>query len=170
MGQSIQGYLEKAPMEARWSAAAGGQVRWMVTSLKALLDKEGREKFVEYIKKSVSASTPRFKAQADGFGFTGNDAKSAAAMRSAVQIIWFGPQNKFEFEEATAEKARLRCTNCEIWNVTQAMKISDDICSALSQYAWDGFAKAVNPKLASTLVKARPLGDSVCEWAFELKA
>jgi hypothetical protein len=170
MAQSIEGYLEKVPMEVRWSNAAGGQVRWMVISLKTLLDKQGREKYVEYIKNFALGSVPRAKAQADGFGFTGNDAKSAAAIRSALQIIWYGPQTKFEFEEATAEKAKLKCTNCAIWNAVQADKITDDLCSVLSQYAWDGFVKAVNPKLTSTLVKARPLGDSVCEWVFELKA
>jgi len=50
------------------------------------------------------------------------------------------------------------------------MKITEDICSSGSQYMLDGLAKALNPKLTSTLVKARPLGDSVCEWVIELKA
>jgi hypothetical protein len=168
--QSIEGYLEKVPMEDRWSAAAGSNVIWMVFSLKTLLDKEGREKYVEYIKNQTLRGAPRFKAQADGFGFTGNDAKSAAAIRSALMTILYGPQTKFEIEQATAEKARVKCLNCSIWNTVQANKITDDLCSVLSQYSWDNNIKALNPKLTSTLVKARPLGDSVCEWVIELKA
>jgi len=52
----------------------------------------------------------------------------------------------------------------------QAKKITDDLCSSNSHYYWEGCAKAINPKLTSTLVKARPRGDSLCEWVFELQA
>ncbi len=68
------------------------------------------------------------------------------------------------------EKARIKCINCAFWNAVQAQKITDDLCSVHSQYYWEGFAKALNAKLTSTLVKARPLGDSVCEWVIELRA
>jgi hypothetical protein len=170
MGQSIQGYLEKVPMEARWIAAAGGLVFWQVNWAKTLLAKEGREKYVEYMKKNSPLVGVRGKGFADRVGFTGNDAKSAAAMIPAYLTIVYGPQEKFEIEEATAEKARVKCLECAFWNVVQAQKITDDLCSAHSHYYWDGFAKAMNPKLTSTLVKARPLGDSVCEWVIELKA
>jgi hypothetical protein len=111
----------------------------------------------------------RYKGFADRFGFTGNDAKSAAAILPAMVALAFGPRQKFEIEEATAEKARVKCINCAFWSAVQAMKITDDLCSGWSQYTWDGRAKAINPKLTSTLVKARPRGDSVCEWVIELK-
>jgi len=110
------------------------------------------------------------KGFADTLGFTGNDAKSMAAIMPAIIILFNGPQQKFEIEEATAEKARVKCINCERWNAMQQMKITDDLCSAGSQYMWEGFAKAMNPKMTSTLVKAKPRGDSVCEWVIELKA
>ncbi|MCX5915875.1 MAG: twin-arginine translocation signal domain-containing protein [Deltaproteobacteria bacterium] len=169
MGQSIESYLEKVPMEARWDLAAGGLVSWQVDFSKRLLDKEGREKSVEYAKAQYSAMGVGSKKLADRLGFTGNDAKSAALIIPAVITVWYGPKTKFEIEEATAEKARVKCTNCAFWNNVQAKKITDDICSAKSRYYWEGFAKAINPKLTSTFVKAKPLGDSVCEWVLELK-
>jgi hypothetical protein len=85
-------------------------------------------------------------------------------------IIAYGPNQKYETVEATAEKARLRCINCQLWNHVQAQIITDDLCSVHSQFWWDGFVKAMNPKMTSNLVKARPRGDSVCEWVIELKA
>lgn len=169
MGQSIEGYLEKVPMGDRWSAAAGGLIFWQVNFLKTLFAKEGREKYIEYLKKNSPLIGLRGKGFADRFGFTGNDAKSAAAIISATLTVSYGPQHKLEIE-ATTEKARVKCTNCVFWNAVQAQKITDDLCSVHSQYWWDGFANAINPKLTSNLVKARPLGDSVCEWAIELKA
>jgi len=169
MGQSIESYLEKVPMGDRWSAAAGGVIFWQVNFLKTLFAKEGREKYIEYLKKNSPLIGLRGKGFADRFGFTGNDAKSAAAIISATLTVSYGPQHKLEIE-ATTEKARVKCSNCVFWNAVQAQKINDDLCSVHSQYWWDGFANAINPKLTSTLVKARPLGDSVCEWVIELKA
>jgi hypothetical protein len=169
MGESIEGYLEKVPMGDRWSTAAGGLIFWQVNFLKTLFAKEGREKYIEYLKKNSPLIGLRGKGFADRFGFTGNDAKSAAAIISATLTVSYGPQHKLEME-ATTEKAMVKCLNCVFWNAVQAQKINDDLCSVHSQYWWDGFAKAINPKLTSTLVKARPLGDSVCEWNIELKA
>lgn len=169
-GQSIQGYLEKVPMEERWNYAAGGLIFWQVLYLKEIYDTKGREKYLEQFKKTSPLAAARGKGNADRLGFTGNDAKSAAAIIPAMITQAYGPQQKYEIEEATAEKARVKCINCALWNGLQAQKITDDLCSVHSQYFWDGFAKAINPKLISTLVKARPFGDSVCLWLIELKA
>jgi hypothetical protein len=170
MGQSIESYLAKVPLETRWDLAAGGLLAWQVGFCKRLLDTEGKEKFLEYWKKNTSAAGPESKKLADRFGLTGSDAKSAANIIPAVITIWYGPKTKFEIEEATAEKARVKCTNCTFWNVVQARKITDDICSPKSRYFWESFARAINPKLTSTFVKGRPLGDPTCEWVLELKA
>lgn len=169
MGQSIESHLEKVPMETRWDLAAGGFVRWQADFSKKLLEIEGREKFEGQSKKIYYAAGSGNKKLADRLGFTGNDAKSAAIIIPAVISIWYGPKTKFEIEEATAEKATVKCANCAFWNHVQAQKITDDICSAKSRYYWEAFARAINPKLTSTFVKARPLGDSVCEWVLELK-
>ncbi|MCX5919278.1 MAG: twin-arginine translocation signal domain-containing protein [Deltaproteobacteria bacterium] len=169
MGQSIQGYLEKVPVEARWDIASGAFIAYTVNYFKVLYDQGDKEKFVESFKERGRRAGAGYKGLADRFGFTGNDAKSAAAIIPAIVTLSFGPQQKCEIEEATAEKARVKCTNCTFWNAAQGMKITDDLCSAWSQYAWEGRAKAINPKLTSTLVKARPRGDSVCEWVIELK-
>ncbi len=170
MGQSIEGYLEKVPMDARWNIAAGGLIFWQVLYLKEIYDTKGREKYLEQFKKTSPMAAARGKGNADRLGLTANDAKSAAAIIPAMVTLAYGPQQKYEIEEATAEKARLKCTNCAFWNAVQAQKVTDDLCSVHSQYYWEGFAKAINPKLTSTLVKARPFGDSVCEWVIELKA
>jgi hypothetical protein len=170
MGQSIGSYLEKVPMEARWDLTSGVFLYMSVNYFKALYDQGGKEKFVEFMRQQGERQRAGYKGFADRFGFTGNDAKSAAAIIPAMVALYFGPQQKFEIEEATAEKARVKCTNCAFWNVLQAMKITDDLCSPWSRYSWEGRAKAINPKLTSTLVKARPRGDSVCEWVFELQA
>jgi len=170
MAQSIEGYLKKIPMAARWDFTSDGYVRMSVLYFKALYDQGGKEKLDQFFKERSRILAPAQKGLADRFGLTGNDAKSAAVIVSSLTKMAFGPQTKYEIEEATAEKARVKCTNCPFWDATQAMKISDDLCSAWSQYMWDGRAKAINPKLTATLVKARPRGDSVCEWVFELKA
>jgi hypothetical protein len=170
IGQSVQGYLEKVPMEARWSIAAGGLVNYQVNLAKANFEKEGREKYIENAKKYSQIAGARLKGLADRLGFTGNDAKSAAAIIPAVITVSYGPSQKYEIEEATAEKARVKCIECVFWNTVKAQKITDDLCSPYSHDNWEGCAKAINPKLTSTLVKARPRGDSVCEWVIELKA
>jgi hypothetical protein len=169
MGQSIESYLEKVPMGTRWDLAAGGFVRWQADFSKKLLEKEGREKFEEQSKKIYYGAGSAGKGVADRLGLTGNDAKSAAVIIPTIVTIWYGSKTKFEMEEATAEKARVKCSNCAFWNFVKAQKITDDICSAKSRYYWEAFAKAINPKLTSTFVKARPLGDPTCEWVFELK-
>jgi hypothetical protein len=170
VGQSIQGNLDKVPLEARWNIAAGGLVGYQVNLAKTNFDKEGREKYIEYAKKNSPIVGARGKGLADRFGFTGNDAKSAAEIIPAAITVFYGPSQKYEIEEATAEKARVKCLECAYWNAVKAQKFTDDLCSAHSHYYWEGFAKAINPKLTSTLVKARPRGDSVCEWVIELKA
>lgn len=168
--QSIEGNLEKIPMATRWAITSGAFLNFLVSDNKALLDKVGQEKFNEIKKKSGLTSGARNKKNAENFGFKGNDAKSVAAMATALVSMYYGPKQKFEIVDATAEKASVKCVNCAYWDTLQARKITDDTCSVFSQYWWEGFATAMNPKLTVKLVKARPLGDSVCEWAFKLKA
>jgi hypothetical protein len=168
MGQSIENYLEKVPMEARWNIASSGLIFWSVTYLKEIYDTKGREQYLEHWKKTSPIVAARGKGFADRLGFTGSDAKSAAAIISATLTLSYGPQHKLEIE-GTTEKAKVKCANCVFWNAVQARKITDDICTVHSQYWWDGFANSINPKLSSTLIKARPRGDSVCEWVIELK-
>lgn len=170
MGQSIQDHLDKVRMEDRWNYAAGALIYWQILYLKEIYNTRGREKYLEILEKASPLAAARGKGTADRLGFTGSDAKSAAAIIPVMITQAYGPQQKYEVEEATAEKAGVKCINCALWNAVQAQKISDDLCSVHSQYFWDGFAKAINPKLSSTLVKARPFGDSICEWLIELKA
>jgi len=170
MGQTYEDYMAKAPMEARWNLASGGMIFFSMSYFKAIYDQGGKEKLVEFFKAQGQRAEAGYKGLADRFGFSGNDAKSAAAILPAIVALNFGSQQKFEIEEAAAEKAKVKCTNCAFWNTVKAMKINDDLCSDWSRYSWQGWAKGINPKLTSTLVKARPLGDSVCEMVIELKA
>ena len=170
MGQSIEGYLNKVPIEARWDIAAGGLIFWQITCHKEIYDSKGREGYLEHFKKLSPIVSARSKGFTDRLGFSGDNAKAAAAIIPAYLTLVYGPKQKYEVDEATVEKARVRCINCEYWNAVQTRKITDDLCTVHSQFWWDGFVKAMNPKMTSTLVKARPRGDSVCEWAIELKA
>lgn len=170
MGQSIEGNLEKVSVDTRWDIAASTVIYWSVTYFKEIYDTRGREQYLEHWKKNSPLVAARSKGNANRLGFIGSDAKSAIEIIPAILIIVYGPKQKYETVEATPEKARLKCINCELWNAVQARKITDDLCSVHSQYWWDGFVKAMNPKMTSTLVKARPRGDSVCEWLIELKA
>ena len=169
VGQSIEGYMGKVPMETRWDLASGAYITASINHYKTLYDQGGKEKFIEFMKQQGQRAQAGYKGLAERFGFTGNDAKSAVAIIPTILTLSMGPQQKFEIEEATAEKARVKCINCAFWNAVQAMKITDDLCSPWSQYAWEGRAKAINPNLTSTLVKARPRGDSICEWVIEIK-
>jgi hypothetical protein len=170
MAQTLQGNLEKVPMEVRWGMAANAFVNTSISNSKALLDKQGPEKYNEIMKKNAFAMGTRAKGLADRFGFTGNDAKSVAVMIPAAITIFYGPKHKIEIGESTAEKASAKCIECAYWSAMQARKITDNLCTTLSRYYWDGFAKAANPKLTANLVKARPLGEPVCEWVIELTA
>lgn len=168
--QSIEGNLEKIPMETRWAFTSGGFVYYQISDDKALLDKVGQEKYNEIKKKNGLASGARNKKHAENFGFTGNDAESVAAMATALVTMYYGPKDKFEIVNATAEKALVRSLNCAYWDTLQARKITNDTCSTWSQSWWEGFVTAMNPKLTLKLVKARPWGDSACEWVIEHKA
>ena len=167
-GESTEDYLEKIPMATRWAITSGNFVYFQISDNKALFDKLGQEKYNEFKKKTGLASGARNKKNAETFGFTGDDAKSVAAMATALVIMYYGPTQQLEIFDATSEKASVKCPNCAYWNTVQARKITDDTCSAWSQYWWEGFVMAMNPKMTLKLVKARPLGDSICEWAFIL--
>ena len=170
IGQSIPRYLGGVSMESRWEAAASALVNWQITFLKMLLDKDGREKLFQYTKEQSPALAASNKRLADHLGFTGNDAQSAASIIPAMLTILYGPRQKYELVEATVERARVTCLECAFWNNVQATHIVEDLCYVNCQYYWDGFTNAINPRLISTLVKSRPLYDSVCEWVIDLKA
>ena len=170
MGQSIPESLGRIPMEMRWRIASNSTVINEVNWAKALLDKEGREKYLEIRKRFSPAGGASAKKLAESFGLTGNDAKSAAAIIPAMVAVYYGPQQKYEIEENSAEKARVRCLECSFWNQAQRRNITDDLCSLHSRLHWQGFAEALNPNLKVAMLKAKPLGDPVCEWLIELKA
>jgi hypothetical protein len=170
MGQSIPEYLDRIPMEMRWRIASNSTVINEVNWAKALLDKEGREKFLEIRKRFSPAGGASAKKLAESFGLTGSDAKSAAAIIPAMVAVYYGPQQKYEIEESSAEKARVSCLECSFWNQAQRRNITDDLCSLHSRLHWQGFAEALNPDLKVAMLKAKPLGDPVCEWLLELRA
>ena len=170
MGESLQENLGKVPIEARWAISSDGLVNYQLSNFKALLDTVGRDKFIETVNKNSFFLGTQSAGLAKKFEFTGSGAKSFAAMSTAMVTVYYGPKQEYTIEESTPEKVTVKCVNCAFWNAVQTRKITEDLCSTNSQAWWSGFAQAVNPKLTSTLVKARPLGDSVCKWAIELKA
>lgn len=169
LSQSTAGSLEKIPMEVRWKFASGANVSTAVNLMKYSYDKEGQEKYNERSKIRSLGQGAKMTGLANYLGLTGNDAKSIVVIWSTLLPLWSGPDQKYEIVEATAENARVKSINCVYWNTMQQMKITDDICSVGTQYLFEGFAKAMNAKMTSTLVKARPRGDSVCEWGLQLE-
>ena len=85
MGQSIEGNLEKVPMEARWNIAAGGLIFWSVTYFKEIYDTKGREQYLEHWKKASPLVAARSKGNADRLGLTGSDPKSAVEVKDLRQ-------------------------------------------------------------------------------------
>jgi len=170
LGQSTAGSLDKIPMEVRWKFASGANVSNTVKFWKYRYDIESQEKYNEVQKIGALGAGARMKGFANMIGLTGDDAKSIVEIWSTILPLWSGPDQKYEIVEATAEKARVKSINCVYWNTMQQMNIKDDLCSVGSRYLFEGFAKAMNAKMTSTLVKARPRGDSVCEWELKLEA
>lgn len=168
--QSREDNLAKIPMETRWAVTSRVFVFVKISEDKALFDKVGQKQYNEIYRRNGLASGARNKNNAEKFGFIGNDAKSVAEMTAALVTMYYGPKEKFEIVNGTAEKALMRNLNCAYWDTLQARKIKDDICSTWSQSWWEGFITAMNPKLTLKLVKARPWGNSVCEWVIEQKA
>lgn len=157
-------------MKTRWAITSGAFVYTQINFNKELLDKVGQEKYNEIKYKGGLASGARNKREAEAFGFQGNDAKSVAAMATALVTMYYGPKEKFELVNVTSDKTTVKCTTCAYWDMQQALKITGDTCSAWSQSWWEGFVAAMNPNLSLKLVKARPMGDSVCEWDLAIKA
>jgi hypothetical protein len=169
-GQSNEHFLEQLSMPSRWAIAASGSVYNSVSFSKYRYDKEGQKKYNEDAKKRNQEAGAEMLKFAFGHTWTGHDPKSMAAILPAVITLFNGPQQKYEIEEATTEKARVKCTHCAIWYAMEEMKITEDLCSMGCQFMWKGFSEAMNPKMTSTLVKIKPQGASVCEWVIELKA
>jgi hypothetical protein len=168
--QSLEANLEKIPMKTRWAITSGAFIYTQINTNKELLEKVGQNKYNEIKNKAGLAVGARNKNYAEDFGFTGNDAQSVAAMATALVTMYYGPKEKFEILNATADKASVKCINCAYWDTSQSLKITGDTCSAWSQSWWEGFVTAMNPKMSLKLVKARPRGDSVCEWDIALKS
>ena len=87
--QSIEGNLEKIPIETRWAFTSGGFVYYQISDDKALFDKVGQERYNEIKRKNGLASGARNKKHAENFGFTGNDAKSVAGMATALVTMYY---------------------------------------------------------------------------------
>ena len=169
-GQPSEDFLEQLSMPSRWAIASSGSVYNLVSFSKYRYDKEGQKKYNEDAKKRNQKAGAEMLRFAFRQTWTGHDAKSMAAILPAVITLFNGPRQKYEIEEATTQKAKVKCTHCAVWNAMQEMNITDDLCSMGCQFMWEGFAKAMNPKMTSTLVKIKPQGASVCEWVIELKA
>ncbi len=173
VGQSGEDYLEEIPMQCRWAIAASASVNNSVSFSKYRYDVEGQEKYNEGAKirnQRAGAWMLQFAYRNSVTAKGKRDAKSMAEILPALISVFHGPFQRYEIEEATAEKARVKCIHCSICNAMQEMKITDDLCSVGCQFMWEGFAEYMNPKLTSTMVKAKLRGDSVCEWVIELKA
>lgn len=161
--------LEKVPVETRWTIATRALTGAVTAASKVLRDALGQESFNEVWGQVWAEQGKASKQVADALGLVGDDAKSVAEILQSVATVAMGPECKFDTVEATAERAVTRITECPWWKRQQELEIAGDLCS-VSDPAWcNGLARAINPKLTVTLIKALPLGDSCCEWVYELE-
>ena len=165
----MAGEIEKVPAETRWIIATQGLTGVIVAIAKVLRDVVGQEKYNEIWPQIWAEAGKGSKQVADAFGLAGGDAKSAAETVMLVSVVAMGPELKFEFVEATAERAVLRGTGCPWWNRLKELGIEFDPCSLADPAYCDAFAKSLNPKVSVSLTKALPRGDSYCEWVYELQ-
>ena len=104
MGQSIEGCLEKVPMEARWDYTSGNFLSSTVNYFKTLYDQGGKEKYVEFMKENGRIAEAGYKGLADRFGFTGNDAKSAAAIIGHSCSFLLAPDKNLKLKKLQRKK------------------------------------------------------------------
>src|SRR5512139_637325 len=141
-GQSGEHFLEQLSMPSRWAIASSGSIYNSVSFSKYRYDKEGQKKYNEDAKIRNHRAGVEMLKFAFRHTWTGHDAKSMAAILPAVITLFNGPRQQYEIEEATTQKAKVKCTHCAVWNAMQELNITDDLCSMGCQFMWDGFARA----------------------------
>ena len=162
-GQTVKLYLHKVPMDDRWTITTSAFIETQLALRRKMLEAMGQEKMNEAIKQSGFIAGKNDKRHADRFGLIGNDVIAAALIIPTMVSVYYGPLQEYEYIQLTPERAEVRCFECAFWNAQNNLNVSGDLCSQGCIGYWEGFAKAINPKLAVILTKAKPLRDGNCQ-------
>lgn len=101
-------------------------------------------------------------------------------VENAVDVVNFayvtaqlqsGPEWEFEYPEVTRERTVIRVNKCPWWERYTEYEVRPEFipCLPTCEVEIGEGIKAVNPKITHELTKARPRGDSYCEWVYEFK-
>ncbi len=161
--------IEKVPAETRWEIATKALTGATHMESKALRDALGQDRYNEVIAQIWAEQGKASKEIADALGLTVDDVKSVTDAFQLIVTVAMGPEMKMETVEAAPDRVVLKNTECPWWNRQQEMEIPGDLCSVADPAFCNALAKSFNPKLNVALTKARPRGDSFCEWIYELK-
>ena len=176
--------LEKIPAEKRWATTAK-----ILTSIHVI---QGEKNTAPIIGKGESIIAPVKGAETwteinvkifggffkwwwpriqEMFNIQVENAVDAAKFTYVTASLQSGPEWEFEYPEVTRKRAALKVTKCPWWERYTEYEVRSEFipCLPTCEVEIGEGLKAVNPKITHELTKARPRGDSYCEWVYELK-
>ena len=176
--------LEKIPSERRWEITSK-----ILTSLIVMRGEKiiapslgkgegiishiwGAERWVDINEKIFGDGGaflfPMFR---DMFNIQVENAVDAAKFNYVTASLQSGPEWEFEYPGVTRKRAALKVTKCPWWERYTEYEVRPEFipCLPTCEVEIGEGLKAVNPKITHELTKARPRGDSYCEWVYELK-
>jgi hypothetical protein len=180
----IEELLEKIPAERCWAVTAKILSAFTILRGDKVIAPElgrgkdiispllGKEKWEE-INDKVYGEGGRmmFPWIKETFNIPVEDAIGAQKLMFVVAGLAMGPEFKFELVEATPERVIVRTPKCPWWERYQEHEVSWEhrACHAADLRWCSAGLKAINPKIAFKLTKARPWGDPYCEYIVEFK-
>ena len=176
--------LEKIPPEKRWAITAK-----LLTSLNVI---QGEKNTAPIIGKGENINSPVKGAETwteintkifggffkwwwtrvqEMFNIQVEDAADAVKFVNVTAPLQSGPEWEFEYHDVTRERAAIRVTKCPWWERYTEYEVRPEFipCLPTCDVEVGEGTKAVNPKITVKLTKARPRGDSYCEWVYEFK-
>jgi len=105
------------------------------------------------------------------FNIQVENALDAAKFNYVTASLQSGPEWEFEYPEVTRERAAIRVTQCAWWERYKENEVRPEFipCLPTCEVEIGEGLRVINPKITHELTKARPRGDSYCEWVYELK-
>ncbi len=165
--------FEKIPIETKWAIFADGVVGGVVMrGEKIIAPVLGKQKWLEINEKAWGESGKRlFPRVQETLNISGEDAGGATKLAMVAIALVGGAKFTAELVEDSKERAVVRTTNCPWWEKYQELDIHPELipCEVGHQAFCEEGLKAINSKVAFTLTKALPKGDSYCEGVYEFK-
>jgi hypothetical protein len=105
------------------------------------------------------------------FNIQVENAEDAVKFLYVTTALQSGPEWEFETHEVTRERAVVKVNKCPWWERYTENEIRPEFipCLPTCDEEIEEGIKAVNPSIRIKLTKARPRGDTYCEWVYKLK-